>query len=1124
MENYVVYHLHSHISNLTAGQGADSVTKYEAYIKRAKELGMNAMAFSEHGSVMNWIKKKQLMEKSDGDLQGMKYIHANEVYLTRKIEQEMVEDKETGLLIPSGKLNLERDNYHYMLLAKNFDGVQELNQLTSDSFNKEDGHFYYNPRITFDELKNTSDNILMTSACLASPLWKMYKKSQNEFGQTINQELKVELEEMLHWMGQNRHRMFLEIQYHSHPEQVEFNRMLLQLSKDLKIPLIAGTDTHSLDQEHAELRKIFLDSKDASYGNEDDFDLTFKDYAGVVEMFEQQGALPRNVYLEAIHNTNVMADMVEEFTLDKTPKYPKMYDNPIEVFQKQINEGVVKRGINKFPAEKKKEYFARIKEEFDTYVKLDAVDYMLLQKNIIDWCHKNDIYQGYGRGSVNGSLIAYILGITEMDSIKHNLNFFRFLNPDRISLPDIDIDFPPSRRQEVIDYVASLEGVDFAEIITFNTKALKGSIRIVGKGLGMPLDVVDTIAKAVEEFENKQRIDEKWKKMYPELFKYVDLMCGVIESMGSHPSGYVVSPIDLSTNVSTVYTKESKYRVTAVNMKELDGENYVKLDILGLANIELINDTCKLAGIERLTPDNIDIKDMDVWKSLRESTLGVFQFESDSAYAYLKQLFSDETLDYIKTNIGDVDYIDLLSMANGAIRPSGNSYRYELAQGIAKDNGHPALNEALKPTLGYLIFQEQIMKFLTDFCDHTGAESDTVRRGLAKKEGTEQYLPKIHDGFISYMGEKYDESAEHSEEILQSFLQVINDASRYGFSTNHSQPYSYIGYIGAYLRYHYPLEFMTTILNIQDDDKDKTTKIVNYAKKKDIEIKSIEFGKSRASYTLNREEQNVYKGIASIKFLNRKVADELYELAHAKDYDRNDWVGLLVDIFKTSADTRQMEILIRLDFFKEFGDKEVLLEIYLAMADKKKANTELYPEFADKEIVETKVNKKTGETTYKPKTIKRPLKFTNDLKENTQLVRLENLRAYEKAVRDNPPAKIELYEQIAFEKDNLGYAVSTWHNVNGAFALVIDINKKYTPKVTLYQIKTGKEIVVKVSKKKFFSEYDDLLYVGDIIKVVETEEKNGWRNVDGKWVEDTSKQELWLELAELIRKSNKRSA
>lgn len=415
MENYVVYHNHSDISNLTAGQKADSVTKFVDYLDLAEKYGMTAYAFSEHGSVMNWVQKKKEIEK-----RGMKYIHANEIYLTQHI------DKERGLI---------RDNYHYILIAKNYDGVLELNKLTSNSFNRDDGHFYYNPRITFDELKNTSDNIIMTSACLASPLWKLYKQAYDHFG-VKDKSAKMELEAMLEWMGNNRHRMFFEIQYHNHPQQIKFNQMLFRLSKELKIPLIAGTDTHALNQEHAEARKIFLKAKGATYGDEDTFDLTFKSYRELVRMFEKQGALPRNVYLEAIHNTNVMADMVEEFELDKTPKYPKLYDNPIEVFKQQINEGIVKRGIDKFPAYKKKRYYERIKEELETYIKLDTVDYMLLQKHIIDWCHENGIYQGYGRGSVNGSLIAYILGITEMDSIKHNLNFFRFLNPDRISLPD----------------------------------------------------------------------------------------------------------------------------------------------------------------------------------------------------------------------------------------------------------------------------------------------------------------------------------------------------------------------------------------------------------------------------------------------------------------------------------------------------------------------------------------------------------------------------------------------------------------------------------------------------------------------------------------------------------------
>jgi DNA polymerase-3 subunit alpha len=415
------------------------------------------------------------------------------------------------------------------------------------------------------------------------------------------------------------------------------------------------------------------------------------------------------------------------------------------------------------------------------------------------------------------------------------------------------------------------------------------------------------------------------------------------------------------------------------------------------------------------------------------------------------------------------------------------------------------------------------MKFLTDFANHTGAESDTVRRGLAKKVGTEQYLPKIHDGFIKYMGETYNEEKKHAEEILESFLQVIADASRYGFSTNHSTPYSFIGYIGAYLRYHYPLEFLTAILNIQDDDKDKTAKIMNYAKLKKIEIRPIQFGHSRAFYSFNKEEQTVYKGIASIAHQNVKVAEELYELSQTRKY--NDWVELLVDIAeKTSINTRQMEILIRLDFFKEFGEKEVLLEVYLTMADKKKADIEKYPEFADKVVTIEKKNKKTGEVKIEEKVVKRPLKYDVKLKDKTKEERIQNIYAYHEAVKNNPPRKIELYEQIAFEKESLGYAISTWHNVDGSYALVTGIdNIKYTPKVHLYRIKTGEEFVVKVAKKKFWTEDDQLLYVGDVIRVIDVTLEDGWKNENGKWIRNPNVQELHLQKCKLIRKSVNRN-
>ena len=1109
MQNYVVYHAHSDISNVTAGNKADSVTKYEDYIKLAKEYGMKALGISEHGSVLNWMRKKEKIEKA-----GMKYIHASEVYLTKEIDLEK---------------GLERDNYHFVLIAKNYEGVKELNTLLSTANNKDNGQNYFNPRITFEQLKSTSDNIIATTACLGSPIWQLYKKAHKE-----NDEVSESyLNDLLLWIKDNKHRVFLEIQYHNHPEQIEYNRLLLRLSHETGAPLIAGTDTHALNQEHAEARKVLLKAKNATYGDEDSFDLTFKSYDELVDMFAKQGALLESTYLEAIENTNKLADMIEEFELDRSPKYPKLYkdEEALNVFKEKINEGVKKRKINKLPKPDRKLYYDRIEEELETYVKLDAVHYMLLMKDIIDWCHDRDIMQGYGRGSVNGSLIAYVLGITEMDSIKHNLNFFRFLNPDRVTLADIDVDFPPSRRHEVIEYISNIAGIDFSAIVTFNTLALAGSIREAGRGLNMPLHIVDEIAKSVEKYNNKEVVPEFYRKKYPELFKYVDIFNGIVISIGSHPSGFLVSPVDLNSNISTVYTKSSKYKVSAVDMGELEDNNYVKLDILNLDNIELVNETCKLANIERLTPDNININDEAVWNSMRESTLGVFQMEEQGDY--INKLFSPETIENIESTIGEINRIDLLSMANGAIRPAGNSYRDDLANGNFKDNGHPALNEMLKDTLGFLIYQEQIMNFLTDFCEHTGSESDTVRRGLAKKGGTEQFLPTIKERFVNFMNKKYKEPKEHAEEILESFSKVIEDASGYGFSINHSQPYSYLGYIATWLRHYYPLEFITVALNIWEDDIEKTANVVRYAKSKGVNIESISFGKSRAKYVLNKEEKTIYKGIESIKYLNARIAEELYELSK-NEYDSNDFVRLVADIIEqTTVQSNQMEILIRLNYFKYFGDKEVLLEIYQTMIDKKKANTVLYPEFADKvvQVKKRKRNKQTKkmEDVLENKIVKTPLKYDKKHIQKTKETRLDNLRKYEKAVRDNPPEKIDIYDQILFEKNNLGYIETFYPKTPNNVTIVMEMFLKYTPTIVLYQFSTGMEIIVKIDKRNFWGQsYDNggeqLLYEGDVIKINKTYTKNAMKKVGNKWVKNGDKKHIYISDLSILKPSKKRLA
>ena len=336
------------------------------------------------------------------------------------------------------------------------------------------------------------------------------------------------------------------------------------------------------------------------------------------------------------------------------------------------------------------------------------------------------------------------------------------MNIERVSLADVDTDYDPTQRSIVQDYIYNKKGLYCADIITFNTVALKGSVRDVCRALFMNqapqwlLDEMDceiqaygkvtdeTMKKFTYETQKKyldvadyicSNIDKNESAMrreYPDVFEYVDIINGVIVSIGTHPCGTLVSSIPLDENIGLITLTTNDYPVTMLNMKEVDSQNFVKLDILGLDNIGLINRTCKLANIPRLDPDNIDDNDEKVWMSIRENTLGIFQWESDHAKSYLKDLFSDKTLLRIKSSNKSFKYIDLFSVGNGAIRPAGASYRSELSNGTFRDNGHKALNELLSSTQGFLVYQEQILDFLHLFCGYTMGEADIVRRGFAK--------------------------------------------------------------------------------------------------------------------------------------------------------------------------------------------------------------------------------------------------------------------------------------------------------------------------------------------------------------------------------------------------------
>lgn len=536
----------------------DSVTKYSDYVNKAKECGMTSLAFSEHGNVFEWKHKKDAVEKAE-----MKYIHAIETYITEKPFWE----GENGESIKT------RDNYHCVLIAKNYEGLKEINRLSSRAFNREDGHFYYTPRIFFEELLNTSDNIIICTACIASILSKG------------NDGLK---QRYIDFLKNNSHRCFLEIQHHNTTSQKEYNKYLYNLSKETGIRLIAGTDTHCLNEQHAETRVILQRGKNTFFEEEEGWDLTFKTYEELVDAYRIQNVLPEYVFLEAIENTNVMADMVEKFDLDTSFKYPKISKNPNEklkeiIFDENKINDIVSEGYDR------KVVTDRITEEYETAKAVDSCEYFLLQKYITDWCHENDVWTGPGRGSAAASLILYIFGTTEINPLKHGFQFWRFMHKDKYSLADIDLDYSNEDREKVLRFMLkdhlNLENIRTSHIITFNTIALRGAIKDIGRGLGMSIEETSMISNAVhEESEDENKIttiDDEWRERYPELFKHVDIAIGTIVSIGSHPSGVLVADRNIEEEIGTCHLKDNEYPVSCLNMKELDSLNFVKFDVLG---------------------------------------------------------------------------------------------------------------------------------------------------------------------------------------------------------------------------------------------------------------------------------------------------------------------------------------------------------------------------------------------------------------------------------------------------------------------------------------------------------------------------------------------------------------
>lgn len=894
--NYTPYHIHTFYSNPTTN--IDSVASPESYIEKAVQCGMKAIAFSEHGNVYNWVSKKLAVEKA-----GLKYIHAAEVYVTEKIDFG-----EDGKPVPV------RDNYHAVLIARNYQGVMEINRLVSAGRSKDDGHFYYQPRITFDELCATSDNIIVTTACIGG----IVAKAQPPFKDKV-----------IDFLRTNKHRCFLEVQPHFDMEQLALNRELEQLSKRYDIPLIAGTDTHATDDFSAECRSVLQRAKGAFFEGEENFDLRFKSYDELTLAFHKQGVLNEETYLKAIANTNVMADMVEPFELDRVAKYPALADDPDAAFWRKIEECIAEHPVAAQRYDRDT-IMQRVQMEFDAFKQTGSVMYMLLMRMLIEWCKEHEVYIGPGRGSVSGSFVAWLMGITDIDPIRFNLSFSRFCNKDRISLADIDTDWADADRDAVMEFVLrdklGLDNIQSCQIVTFQTLKMRGAIKDIGRALNLEPFETDAIAKQ----ELDEDVPPEVRAQYPELFRLVDGVLGTVTTVGKHAAGVVIADTshDLAGEIGLAPGKDSEYPSSAISMDDISYLQFVKMDFLGLKTVDVINRACKLAGLSHLTPDNIDVEDEAVWKSIRSDTTGIFQYEKSYAQAYLAKLISDDAVENSRDLDDSFSYLQRFALGNGLLRPGAASFRDAAGEGIYRTYPIPEMNDLLAASEGYLVFQEDIMAWLVRFCGYSDSESDTVRRAIAHKgsaETFEKLTGEIRRRFIDYTPAHYNVPTATAEDLIDPFIQTIIDASSYAFSWNHSIPYSFIGYVCGYLRYYHPREFIAAAVDVFAGDTEKVAAYMAYAKKLHIDIAPARFGKSRSYTMVDKATGKIYQNIAPVKNVSTQSAEELYDISTRVSGEY--FIDVLEAAQGTCVKANMLESLIKIDFFADMGNMNELTKI-----------------------------------------------------------------------------------------------------------------------------------------------------------------------------------------------------
>jgi len=901
MSNFVHLHIHSEYSLL------DGANRIKDLPIRAKELGMDAIALTDHGSMFGTIDFYKACKAN-----GIKPIIGCEVYVAPRSRK----DKDP---------NLDARYNHLILLAKNNDGYKNLAKLVSLGYTE---GFYYKPRIDKEALEQYHENLICCSACLAG-----------EVNQAILKNNMEEAKKVALWFkklfGED---YYLEIQNNGIKEQVLVNQKLIELSRELDIPLVATNDAHYLKREDAYNHEVLLCIQTGKKMSDEDR-MKFETDELYVKSPEEMSDYFKNVP-EAIENTVKIAEKCNvEFEFGHTilPNYdvPEEFETHYDYLKKLCDDGIK----NRYGENPTKEILERAEFEMNVINQMGYVDYFLIVWDYIHYAKTHNIPVGPGRGSGAGSIVAYAIEITDIDPIKYGLIFERFLNPERISMPDFDVDFCYEKRDQVIDYVCRKYGHDHvSQIITFGTMSARMVIRDVGRVLDVPYAETDKIAKMVPNelhitIKKAMEQNRELRDLYEQnsdMKKMLDIAMaleGMPRQASTHACGIVITK-DPVVDYVPLYRRDDIISTQYI-MTTLEELGLLKMDFLGLRTLTVIQDTIELVKANRGIDVEFDkdMNDSKVYKLWQDgNSVGIFQFESQGMTNFMKELKPDCLEDIIAGvslyRPGPMDQIP---------RYIANKKDPEHAVYT-----HPALKPILEVTYGCMVYQEQVMQIVRDLAGYSLGRADLVRRAMGKKKL--DVMAKERENFIHG---QVDENGNIiikgcvrngiDEKSANKIFDEMAEFAKYAFNKSHAACYAVVAYRTAYLKAYYPVEFMAAMLNSFLGNLDKIPAYTEECKRLNIQILKPDINKSYTKFTVDGDK--IRFGLGSIKNVGTSAVDEI-----VAERDRNgqfkDFTDFCERIQETNVNKKCIESLIKAGAFDEFNEtRRTLMESFESILD-----------------------------------------------------------------------------------------------------------------------------------------------------------------------------------------------